>query len=72
MPLFQRRSFSLTRRVRPHAPSCRSGASSMLRLAQPVSPMAALMSGMRHSAHAIAPSVTAHDDFAPSRWLVGR
>jgi hypothetical protein len=35
MPLIRTKSSALARRARPTGPSCRSGASSMLRLAQP-------------------------------------
>jgi hypothetical protein len=35
MPLIRTKTTSLARRARPTGPSCRSGASSMLRLAQP-------------------------------------
>ena len=35
MPLIRTKSTSLARRARPTGPSCRSGASSLLRLAQP-------------------------------------
>lgn len=35
MPLTRQKSFSTVRRGRPAGPSCRGGASSLLRLAQP-------------------------------------
>ena len=81
MSLFQRSANSVTpassRRLRPTGPSCRGGASSMLRLAQPASPRQGNLSGwlsraasvLAHTA-AQAMAVQPHD-FAPSRWLVG-
>ncbi len=83
MPVFHRRSSS-PRRLRPHSPSCRGGASSLLRLAQPgnapslsagadVSGMAQWLvrtAGERLAA-ALRPPVRPIE-FAPSQWLAGR
>jgi hypothetical protein len=69
MTLIQRRSLSKNRRAKPHAPSCRGGVSSLLRLAQP----AALVSAFAGGARLPAPlqAVDRSNDFAPSRWLIG-
>jgi hypothetical protein len=65
MPFFQRRPAS-PRRTRPHSPSCRGGASSLLRLAQPAP--GASDKGLPNSLRSgFAPL----QDFAPSQWLVG-
>jgi hypothetical protein len=71
MQMPQRR-LSPAPRARRHGPSCRGGVSSMLRLIAPVSPMAALVGGLRQSALPATPRLVPEaDDFAPSRWLVG-
>lgn len=79
MPLFHRSASgsSSSRRLRPAAPSCRGGASSMLRLAQPTAPrQSSLSSFLSRAASVIAPPAAQslavrHSEFAPSRWLVG-
>lgn len=85
MPLFHRSAASSTtaagstpRRVRPASPSCRGGASSMLRLAQPAAPrQASLSTWLSRAASVLAPPAAQslagvrHSEFAPSRWLVG-
>jgi len=81
MPLFHRSGSSVssgTRRVvRPAAPSCRGGASSMLRLAQPASPrQGGLSNWLTNAAKVFSPPAAqalavSHSEFAPSRWLVG-
>jgi len=76
MPL-NPRSSSTSRRQRPAAPSCRGGASSMLRLAQPAAPRHAnLTTWLSRAASVFAPPAAQslavrHSEFAPSRWLVG-
>lgn len=81
MPLFHRStsaSSPATRRVRPASPSCRGGASSMLRLAQPAAPrQASLSTWLSRAASVLAPpaaqslAAVRHSEFAPSRWLIG-
>lgn len=72
MPMSPRRSSPAPRARASRSPSCRSGASSLLRLVTPVSPMAALVGGLRQSAQSALPRQAAPaDDFAPSCWLVG-
>lgn len=80
MPLFHRSVSSASqasRRLRPAAPSCRGGASSMLRLAQPATPQRAdLGTWLSRAASVLAPPaaqslVVRPSEFAPSRWLVG-
>lgn len=81
MPLFHRSAASTStapRRVRKAAPSCRGGASSMLRLAQPAAPSQAnLGSWLSRAASVLAPpaaqslAAVRPSEFAPSRWLVG-
>jgi hypothetical protein len=71
---------SVSRR-RKAAPSCRGGASSLLRLAPPVSTRQGLagknLSGwLTRAASVLSPSASASvqvraNEFAPSRWLVG-
>jgi len=79
MSLFHRSASmsSPSRRPRPAGPSCRGGASSMLRLAQPAGPRQGnLVNWLSRAANVFAPPA-AHDlavrpsEFAPSRWLVG-
>lgn len=80
MPLFHRSAASASqasRRVRPASPSCRGGASSMLRLAQPAAPRQAnLSTWLSRAASVLAPPAAQSlavrpSEFAPSRWLVG-
>jgi len=81
MPLFHRSGSSVssgTRRViRPASPSCRGGASSMLRLAQPATPRQSDLSHwLSRAAKVFSPPAAqalavSHSEFAPSRWLVG-
>ncbi len=78
MPLFHRSAApQTTRRVRPAGPSCRGGASSMLRLAQPSAPrQASLGTWLSRAASVFAPPAAQSlavrpSEFAPSRWLVG-
>ncbi|HET7793356.1 MAG TPA: hypothetical protein VFL64_08225 [Rhizobacter sp.] len=80
MPLFHRsgsQASTAQRRVRPASPSCRGGASSMLRLAQPASPRQGnLTSWLSRAASVLAPPAAQAlavrpSEFAPSRWLVG-
>ena len=78
--LFHRSAASASqasRRVRPAAPSCRGGASSMLRLAQPAAPhQTNLGHWLSRAASVLAPPAAQSlavrpSEFAPSRWLVG-
>lgn len=81
MSLFHRSAGSApstsARRVRPASPSCRGGASSMLRLAQPASPRPGnLSSWLSRAASVLAPPAAQAlavrpSEFAPSRWLIG-
>lgn len=81
MSLFHRSgssaSSSGSRRTRRAAPSCRGGASSMLRLAQPATPLKGkLASWLSRAASVLSPSAAQAlavrpSEFAPSRWLVG-
>jgi hypothetical protein len=81
MPLFHRSagssSSTASRRLRPAGPSCRGGASSMLRLAQPAAPRQSSLSNfLSRAASVLAPPAAQslavrHSEFAPSRWLVG-
>lgn len=80
MPLFHRSASSAPhapRRVRPAGPSCRGGASSMLRLAQPAAPSPSnLSSWLSRAASVLAPPAAQSlavraSEFAPSRWLIG-
>lgn len=81
MPLFRSSSqtpSSTSRRVRPAGPSCRGGASSMLRLAQPASPRQGgnLATWLSRAASVLAPPAAQAlavrpSEFAPSRWLIG-
>jgi hypothetical protein len=80
MSLFHRSGSSAptgSRRARPAGPSCRGGASSMLRLAQPAAPRhASLSSWLSRAASVLAPPAAQAlavrpSEFAPSRWLVG-
>lgn len=65
------------RRQRRPAPSCRGGASSMLRLAVPAKPLQAQLSGwLGRATKTWSPAAAAvlqlgAGDFAPSRWLPG-
>ncbi|KQU78021.1 MULTISPECIES: hypothetical protein [unclassified Rhizobacter] len=77
MSLFHRRTPS-SRRARPATPSCRGGASSLLRLAQPAAGQGG--GSVRHwlarAANVLSPAaaemVTVRpSEFAPSQWLVG-
>jgi len=77
MSLFHRRTPS-ARRARPATPSCRGGASSLLRLAQPAAGQGG--GNVRHwlarAATVLSPAavemVTVRpSEFAPSQWLVG-
>ncbi|MET0336057.1 MAG: hypothetical protein ABW190_17470 [Rhizobacter sp.] len=78
MPLFHRSAASpASRRVRPASPSCRGGASSMLRLAQPAAPnQSNLGNWLSRAASVLAPPAAQSlavrgSEFAPSRWLIG-
>lgn len=80
MPLFHRSASSgstTPRRARRATPSCRGGASSMLRLAQPATPRPAnLSTWLSRAASVLAPPAAQAvavrpSEFAPSRWLVG-
>jgi hypothetical protein len=81
MSLFHRSGSSAStpgsRRTRRAAPSCRGGASSMLRLAQPATPRQGnLSSWLSRAASVLAPRAeqalaVRPSEFAPSRWLVG-
>jgi hypothetical protein len=65
------------RRARRASPSCRGGASSMLRLAQPASPrQGGLSHWLSQAASVLSPSTAQSlavrpSEFAPSRWLIG-
>ena len=80
MLLFHRSGSAVSsgsRRARPAAPSCRSGVSSMLRLAQPATPRQGNLSHwLSRAASVLAPPAAQAlavrpSEFAPSRWLVG-
>jgi hypothetical protein len=78
MPLNHRSTASSSsRRLRPAAPSCRGGASSILRLAQPSSPRQSnITSWLSRAASVFAPPAAQSlavrpSEFAPSRWLIG-
>lgn len=77
MPLFHRHTPS-TRRARPATPSCRGGASSLLRLAQPAAGQGggSVKHWLARAATVLSPAaaemVTVRpSEFAPSQWLVG-
>ena len=78
MPSNQR--LAALRLARPTAPSCRGGASSLLRQAQPAALAApgrgasSLSQWFSRAAAALSPAAAntpAGDGFAPSQWLVG-
>ncbi len=82
MPMFHRSGLSnasgpATAARRRAAPSCRGGASSMLRLAQPATPRPGhLTNWLSRAASVLAPSTAPvlavrPSEFAPSAWLVG-
>jgi hypothetical protein len=80
MSLFHRSASSAPtgqRRTKRANPSCRGGASSMLRLAQPASPRQGnLSSWLSRAARVLAPPAAQAlavrpSEFAPSRWLIG-
>jgi hypothetical protein len=67
MPIFHLRSKPVPARpARRATPSCRGGASSLLRLI-PRTPSFGQPLALRGT-----PSWMASDDFAPTRWLIGR
>jgi hypothetical protein len=79
MPIFTRRPLAASPLSR-RAPSCRGGASSMLRLAQPAATRASGLGGpdvaawLSRAAQVLAPSVgvaVRPSEFAPSQWLAG-
>jgi hypothetical protein len=82
MPLFQPRTKRPSNRLRRGTPSCRGGASSLLRLAQPVSarkgpPENRVRTWLARAASVLSPAEPAPvmmvrpSEFAPSQWLVG-
>ena len=70
MPLNRQQAIPNARRSRPIAPSCRGGASSLLRLAQPATPRLPApmdISGwISRAARVLGPSVGLQSAFAPS------
>lgn len=66
--------FPLRRRLRPIAPSCRGGASSLLRLAQPGQRAVELATWLRRGATSLAPAAAPSiiTPLAPSRPLAPR
>ncbi len=64
--------FAPSRRARPAGPSCRGGASSLLRLAQPASPRLptplALSGWMSRAADVLLPVTGLHGHFAASEF----
>ena len=80
MSLFHRSGSSASagpRRPRRVGPSCRGGASSMLRLAQPASPrQGGLSYWLTRAASVLAPCTAQavavrRSELAPSRWVMG-
>jgi hypothetical protein len=82
MSIFSRRSSSFSTQRR--APSCRGGASSMLRLAQPAPTRPGMLDGLdaaswlTRAAQVFAPgavmgavAIPGPSEFAPSQWLSG-
>lgn len=82
MPMPHRSSKPSSRPVRRASPSCRSGVSSLLRLAQPASSRGAVpgqpvTAWLARAATVLSPSHTEvlhvrPAEFAPSQWLVNR
>ncbi len=74
MSLFTRSASPLpqaARRLRPAAPRCRGGVSSLLRLAPPSNPRHSDLTQWLSRAAAVFTPASPAGEFAPSRWLNG-